>query len=92
MIMHVKFKPGRGGDASAKDWFTEILGDQFETFKAGYDQLTDDQKTRIKGVLDTDDDVFSDQIIAQEHLTEIDNLDTDEFEERKTRIEEILAE
>ena len=37
----VKYSRGRGGDMTARDWFTEILDNQFDTYQEAFNQLND---------------------------------------------------
>ena len=89
--MKVNYKAGRGGEETAKDWFNEILVNQFETYKALHDALPADKQEEIRQVLEADGDIFSEEFKAGEYFTEHENDDDEDIERRKAAIEAIIA-
>ena len=89
--MTVNYRAGRGGAETSKDWFNEILVNQFADYKALYDALPEEKQQSIKQILETQEDIFSEDFVAGEYFTEHENDDDEEFDRRKAAIEAVIA-
>ena len=88
----VIFKPGRGSENSANDAFQEILDHQFDKYSQIYNQLSEEDKTRVKAALETDDEIFSDHASGLEYLTEKENETDEWWNERMEALVKLMQE
>ena len=69
-----------------------MLDYQFDIYKACVDELSTEQRERLREAFDADEDLFEDEHTGREWLCEKENEDEEYFEERKDVVEALFTE
>ena len=92
----VKYKAQRGPHAPGdvvkdpKDWFNQVIEEEFDLFKRLYDEASPEKKSRIAALFPDNQNVLEDQNYAGMWLAEHE-ADPEKLVRFKASIEEIMA-